>query len=151
MMNLRTDMPRISMPLTDPWGVLECWKQGLEHVDTGRLASGAESPYVSQRGYTVWGNREGVQVWFEWVELSPMVVALANPMDIRVNRAFLDDSGKPTAADVVPLFLATVVHELGWQAGVCEWLRSHPRKFRHFTSGDPNANYRARGRQLLNS
>lgn len=78
------------------------------------------------RGGTLWSlnGRDGnVGVYFDWAELSPGVVALANPMGIVSNICLFTDSGHPLPWSQVVLCLNNAVFELPWQEIVCQKLR----------------------------
>lgn len=121
MTDLRTFAHAIPTQFSDPWALVDVWRQGFLHVDTGLL----ESDHAHVRnitGFSVWGNLEGVKVWFEWIEVKPQVIALRNPMGIKANARFTDAQGAPVPGELVPVFLATVVHHLEWQPSVVRWL-----------------------------
>lgn len=137
MTDLRAFSRAIPTLFSDPWALVEVWRHDFSHVDTGLL----EPDLARVRniaGYSVWGNPDGLQVWFEWIEVKPRVVALRDPMGIKVNARFTDARGGPAPAEMVPVFLATVVHHLPWQPRVLGWLSDH---------GETVADVRARHRR----
>jgi len=124
MTDLRSFSRAIPTLFSDPWALVEVWRHDFSHVDTGLLEP--DSTRVRNiTGFSVWGNPQGLQVWFEWVEVKPRVVALRDPMGIKVNARFTNAEGGAAPAEMVPVFLATFVHHLKWQSGVLEWLTRH--------------------------
>ncbi|MEO8279059.1 MAG: hypothetical protein ABI564_05170 [Ideonella sp.] len=72
-------------------------------------------------GQTMWTghiNEVSFGIGWEWFELCPGVLALADPMMVMTNLFLLDDHGRVLSDDRKTLYLNSVIHELGWQKHV---------------------------------
>lgn len=72
-------------------------------------------------GQTLWvtelDGRQAGLCW-EWGEVRPGVVALADPMQLRSNVELVDAQGRPLDASLCVLHLNSVVYGLDWQSAI---------------------------------
>ena len=78
-------------------------------------------------GSTVWlgciaGQHAGL-AW-EWVELRPGVLMLADPNSITTNLRMVDVAGRRQDELVSTVSLNRLLHQLSWQDAVCEVIHS---------------------------
>ncbi len=77
------------------------------------------------QGQAVWGRQVGDQalaLCWDWAELRPGVVALANPMGVCSNVRLTTDGGETLPHGQALIELNTAIHELNWQRQVCDEL-----------------------------
>lgn len=83
-----------------------------------------EEPFSDMRtGHVVWGVEiagECLGVAWEWGEVCPGVVALADPLHIVSNVDLRDDDGDPVDESARMLRLNVAVRALDWQSRVCQ-------------------------------
>jgi hypothetical protein len=80
-------------------------------------------------GQTVWANAlpEGTAgVAWEWVQLQPGVLAVADPMGFISNLCWVDAEGRALPNIQQALHLNEIVHALPWQSEVERALRGEP-------------------------
>lgn len=121
---------------TPPW-TLRAWPPVLwqaEHVTRlqlfhlgTRVLSPGEGDQPSL-GQTVWGarsaTREAGMAW-DWVEIMPGVVAMADPMSVVTNLQLLGPAGEVLTAWEAARHLNEIVHALPWQREVDRALSQH--------------------------
>ena len=76
-------------------------------------------------GHALWGTAVSgapMALCWEWSELSPGVVALANPLRVLSNVTLLTSDGLQLGERLALLELNGAVHGLDWQAEVCDLL-----------------------------
>lgn len=74
-------------------------------------------------GHVVWGASVGgktLALCWEWAELAPGVVALANPLRVLSNATLISSDGVQLPERVALLELNGAVHELDWQPEILE-------------------------------
>ncbi len=96
----------------------------LVHVDT-RIASvsDADSPVSGQ---TIWCTdvcSHDAGVAWDWVQVMPDVVAMADPMAVITNMRFVGANGEKLSADESAVLLNELVFSLPWQREVVRTLR----------------------------
>lgn len=99
------------------------WRSRLKHDQTtiseelmhGHLLTGSTS-WVSHVG-----DRSFILSW-DWIQLRPDVVALANPLEIASNARFVGSDGAPLNSFAIVLELNQIVHSLPWQIEVLRQL-----------------------------
>ena len=72
-------------------------------------------------GQTVWGGRAGVSaagLSWDWIEVVPGIVAIADPMMMITNLRLLGVQGEVLTAHEDAPYLNDIVHRLPWQAEV---------------------------------
>lgn len=72
-------------------------------------------------GQAVWGSLQAdapVGIAWDWAEVAPDVVVLADPMMIMSNLQLIDDDGQPLTPDERILALNAAIHGLPWQRSV---------------------------------
>ena len=119
--------------MTPPWIVCAwpavLWQAGCDpelrfvHLGTSVL------PDTSQGGacvgQTLWGEAsEGraAGVAWDWVQIDPGVVALADPFALVTNLTFVNEHGVVLAPGELVVQLNEIVHSLPWQSEVCRAL-----------------------------
>ncbi len=95
----------------------------FKHVGTQMRDDGSSSGF--RAGDTVWMAQE--EQWraglaWEWLEVKPGVVMLADPNSIITNLQFVDSDQKPVYGLAKTVAINRLVHALAWQHAVCELL-----------------------------
>jgi hypothetical protein len=90
---------------------------------------------IIDRTTTAFGRRRGQAVWtadcaagmtglaWEWVEVRPGVIALADPMNILSNLCVVDESSAPVPDSRRAMVLNRLIHSVDWQPQVRRQLR----------------------------
>lgn len=69
-------------------------------------------------------NRDGnMGLFFDWAEIAPGILVLADPMQVGSNVCFVNDLGRPIPTSQALLQLNQAVYDLKWQRVVCEQVR----------------------------
>lgn len=88
----------------------------LVHLDTRVMSTGDASSPLS--GHTIWtgplGDVDAGVAW-DWVQLCPGVVAMADPMCVVTNLRLVDQGGSVLTAWESARHLTEIVHGLPWQ------------------------------------
>lgn len=95
------------------------------HVDTRISASG--EPGLPASGQTIWcGEVTGAEagITWDWVQVRPDVVAMADPMAVVTNLRFVGTDGDVLPADECALLLNQIVFSLPWQREVMRTLHA---------------------------
>ncbi len=77
-------------------------------------------------GDTVWvaeGENADVGLAWEWIEVQPGIVMLADPNSIITNLQFVDSFSAPVSGLARTIAVNRIVHALPWQLPVCAQLR----------------------------
>lgn len=86
------------------------------------LMPSGEPPTIREStGQTLWtGSLNGMPfgIGWEWFELCPGVLALADPMMVMTNLFLIDEEGRVLSEDRRVLCLNSVIHGLAWQQQV---------------------------------
>lgn len=96
----------------------------LRHLETS-VTPGEVRPGCKQ-GMTLWAcetPRGPAGLGWEWIEVRPRVLALADPMHMISNLRLVDDEGVPIPESKRVLVLNSLVHALPWQAIVRRAIR----------------------------
>lgn len=96
----------------------------LQHLSTDITCS--SEPHAPCRGQTLWAGdgrgREAGLAW-DWVQITPGVVTLADPMSVITNLRLLGGRGQVLTALEAARYLNDIVHRLPWQTQVAQALR----------------------------
>lgn len=101
------------------WQATQAKELRLFHLGTRLLSGPDEHSYGS--GQTVWGasSVEGdAGLAWDWVQLMPGVVVLADPMSLVTNVRLLGSEGEVLTAWEAARHLNDIVHALPWQTEV---------------------------------
>ena len=94
----------------------------LHHL--GTTVSSDCDDYGRLLGHTIWGGSEsGIGLAWDWVEAMDGVFAMADPMGIVSNIAFLDKTGASLPEFMAAVQLNQVTYSLPWQEEVAEATR----------------------------
>ena len=105
--------------------------QWRAHVPSLREVSTRKIParrFGMERGESVWScNSESgpLSIYFEWVEINPGVVALADPMAVFSNARLTEKENGSVAARDSVIELNSALFTMDWQARVCAFLCRH--------------------------
>lgn len=123
--------------MTFPW-TLRAWPPVLcqagrtpalrfHHLATLVLNAGEHDQ--PRTGQTLWGSAgtggEEAGVAWDWVQLMPGVVAMADPMSVVTNLRLVGPEGEVLTAWEAARHLNDIVHMLPWQQEVNQALASH--------------------------
>jgi len=103
------------------WNAETTTTQDWLHISTQVLGS------CGHHGQTLWGGlfEEGdAAVGWDWVQLAPGVVALADPLSVTSNMRLLGPTGSALSPGEAARRLNEVVHSLPWQEQVGRVLAS---------------------------
>lgn len=116
----------------------------MAHRFFHQRSSRTKNSYANQYGTTLWSlQAEGsnVQVFFDWVEVAPGVVAQSNPMGILSNVGLIGDDGQELARAQALLCLNTIVYLLPWQSAVvarlAQWRKADYKRDDYNDPGTP--------------
>lgn len=112
--------PKVSMKAT------ECAALAAHFQPLG--VAGERGPGL--HGQAVWGKVEGeapVGIAWDWTEIAPDVVVLADPMVVVSNLELLDEGGQPMSRASCLLALNAAIHGLNWQTAILEKAPHSPR------------------------
>jgi hypothetical protein len=102
---------------------------GLQFHHLGTRVTSDADARGGRAGQTLWAGSatDGeVGVAWDWVQLAPGVVAMADPMSVVTNLCLLSDDGKVLTAWQASRFLNEIVHALPWQYEVTRALSAPP-------------------------
>jgi len=108
--------PTVPTPLDD-------WQQSvrrLRHLGMSVHVDDADKPL--RYGQLLWGfetHDSMLGIAWDWREVMPDVVAIADPLSIVSNACFVDEEGVAVDDAVRMLCLNTAVYQLPWQTAVC--------------------------------
>ncbi|MBS0435989.1 MAG: hypothetical protein JSR75_14050 [Proteobacteria bacterium] len=108
--------PTVPTPLDD-------WQQAvhrLRHLGMSVHVDEGEKPL--RYGQLLWGFESHdvmLGIAWDWREVMPDVVAIADPMSIVSNACFVDEEGAAVDDAVRMMYLNSAVYQLPWQTAVC--------------------------------
>lgn len=97
-------------------------------------------------GQTIWGGAPGnaeAGVAWDWVQVMPGIVAMADPMSVVTNLRLLSAEGQVLTAWEAARHLNEIVHGLPWQEEVQRALGDFARASPHRLRAQPKAESRA--------
>lgn len=115
--------------MTPPW-TLRAWppvlwqatstsKLHFTHLGTRVLTS--HDSHQPSTGQTLWGggrDHGGAGVAWDWIQVMPGIVAMADPMSVITNLRLLGAEGEVLTAWQAARYLNQIVHDLPWQEEV---------------------------------
>lgn len=122
--------------MTPPWS-LRAWPpvlwqaESVDRLQLFHLGTRVVSPGDSSQpsvGQTVWGARSDnceAGVAWDWIQIVPGVVAMADPMAVVTNLQLLGPEGEVLTAWEAARHLNEIVHALPWQQEVGRALSHH--------------------------
>jgi hypothetical protein len=108
------------------------WQASRVHelalVQAGAWIFEADDATGHAAGQTLWADsatEPSIGIAWDWVQLRPGVIALADPLGLVSNLGLQDDQNVALGTATLTVQLNRVVRELPWQAGVLAALENH--------------------------
>ena len=96
------------------------------HISTVTIGKAGERGIWGQILFGVESAERLLGLAWDWIALSPGVIALADPMMVLSNVHFRDSDGEPVQAALRVLELNSIIHRIDWQPTVHNRLLSAP-------------------------